>query len=89
MRAVKRDLAQHRHEVAPAREIPEDAVEERGPLGLSGFRRDEILADLDEFELPIGKARIARPGKDVTLIAWSIGMTYALKAAEELAGEGA
>jgi pyruvate dehydrogenase E1 component beta subunit len=29
--------------------------------------------------VPIGKARIARPGKDVTLIAWSNGMTYALK----------
>ncbi|MCC7346434.1 MAG: pyruvate dehydrogenase complex E1 component subunit beta, partial [Variibacter sp.] len=35
-----------------------------------------------------GRARIARAGKDVTLIAWSMGMTYALKAAEELAKEG-
>ncbi len=43
---------------------------------------------LDDFVLPIGKARIARSGKDVTLIAWSHAMTYALKAAEELAGEG-
>jgi pyruvate dehydrogenase E1 component beta subunit len=40
---------------------------------------------LDDYVLPIGKARIARPGKDCTLVAWSIGMTYALKAAEELA----
>ena len=38
--------------------------------------------------VPIGKARIARPGKDVTIVAWSIGMSYALKAAEELAEEG-
>ncbi|OYX86470.1 MAG: pyruvate dehydrogenase complex E1 component subunit beta, partial [Azorhizobium sp. 35-67-5] len=37
---------------------------------------------------PIGKARIARAGKDVTLVSWSIGMTYALKAAEELAKQG-
>ena len=43
---------------------------------------------LDDFVLPIGKARIARAGKDVTIIAWSNGMTYALKAAEELAKEG-
>jgi pyruvate dehydrogenase E1 component beta subunit len=39
----------------------------------------------DDVVLPIGKARIARPGKDCTLVSWSIGMTYALKAAEELA----
>jgi pyruvate dehydrogenase E1 component beta subunit len=38
--------------------------------------------------LPIGKARIARAGNDVTIVAWSMGMSYALKAAEELAGEG-
>src|SRR5436853_1921552 len=40
---------------------------------------------LDDFVLPIGKARIVRPGDNVTIVAWSIGMTYALKAAEELA----
>jgi len=43
---------------------------------------------LDDFVIPIGKAKIARPGTDVTLIAWSHGMTYALKAAEELAKDG-
>ena len=42
----------------------------------------------DDFILPIGKARIARSGKDVTIVSFSIGMTYALKAAEELAGLG-
>jgi pyruvate dehydrogenase E1 component beta subunit len=43
---------------------------------------------LDDFVLPIGKAKIARAGNDVTIIAWSMGMTYALKAAEELASDG-
>lgn len=43
---------------------------------------------LEDFVLPIGKARIARPGKDVTLVSFSIGMTYALAAADELAKEG-
>ena len=38
--------------------------------------------------MPIGKARIVRAGKDVTIVSWSMGMTYALKAAEELAKEG-
>jgi pyruvate dehydrogenase E1 component beta subunit len=51
--------------------------------GLSGE-----VPKLDDYVLPIGKARIARSGKDVTLISWSHGMTYTLKAAEELAKQG-
>ncbi|MCC8943292.1 pyruvate dehydrogenase complex E1 component subunit beta, partial [Bradyrhizobium sp. Arg68] len=43
---------------------------------------------LADFIVPIGKAKIARPGKDVTLVSWAMGMSYALKAAEELAKEG-
>jgi pyruvate dehydrogenase E1 component beta subunit len=43
---------------------------------------------LDDFVIPIGKARVARQGSHVTLVSWSMGMTYALKAAEELAKEG-
>jgi pyruvate dehydrogenase E1 component beta subunit len=35
--------------------------------------------------VPIGKAKVVRPGDNVTIVAWSIGMSYALKAAEELA----
>jgi pyruvate dehydrogenase E1 component beta subunit len=59
------------------------------------FLENEILyghsspvPKLDDFVLPIGKAKIARAGNDVTIIAWSVGMTYALKAAEELANDG-
>ncbi|WP_332119752.1 pyruvate dehydrogenase complex E1 component subunit beta [Azorhizobium caulinodans] len=59
------------------------------------FLENEILyghsfevPKLDDYVLPIGKARIARAGKDVTLVSWSIGMTYTLKAAEELAKQG-
>ncbi|TWC05493.1 pyruvate dehydrogenase E1 component beta subunit [Bradyrhizobium macuxiense] len=43
---------------------------------------------LPDFIVPIGKARIARAGKDVTLVSWAMGMSYALKAADELAKEG-
>src|SRR6187551_3383697 len=43
---------------------------------------------LDDFVIPIGKARIARSGGHVTIISWSNGMSYALKAADELAKEG-
>jgi pyruvate dehydrogenase E1 component beta subunit len=58
------------------------------------FLENEILyghsgpvPKLDEFLVPIGKAKVARAGEHVTLVAWSMGMTYALKAAEELAKE--
>jgi pyruvate dehydrogenase E1 component beta subunit len=43
---------------------------------------------LDDWVLPIGKARIARQGKDVTIVSYSIGVGVALEAAETLAGEG-
>jgi pyruvate dehydrogenase E1 component beta subunit len=59
------------------------------------FLENEILyghsfpvPKLDDYVLPIGKAKIARVGNDVTIVAWSMGMTYALKAAEELAKDG-
>jgi pyruvate dehydrogenase E1 component beta subunit len=43
---------------------------------------------LDDYVIPIGKARLVRTGGHVTIISWSNGMTYALKAADELANEG-
>jgi pyruvate dehydrogenase E1 component subunit beta len=43
---------------------------------------------LDDYVIPIGKARIVRAGGHVTIISWSNGMTYALKASEELAKQG-
>ncbi|EHK54968.1 pyruvate dehydrogenase complex E1 component subunit beta [Allomesorhizobium alhagi] len=57
------------------------------------FLENEILygqsfdvPKLDDFVLPIGKARIHREGRDVTLVSWGIGMTYAVKAEAELRG---
>jgi pyruvate dehydrogenase E1 component beta subunit len=59
------------------------------------FLENEILyghsfevPKLDDFVLPIGKARIHKAGKDVTLVSFGIGMTYTVKAAEQLAAEG-
>ena len=40
------------------------------------------------FTVPIGQAKIERPGNDVTITAFSICVGYALKAAEKLAAEG-
>ncbi|WP_337876782.1 pyruvate dehydrogenase complex E1 component subunit beta [Elioraea sp.] len=42
----------------------------------------------DDFILPIGKAKIERAGTDVTIVAFSICVGYAMQAAEELAKEG-
>jgi pyruvate dehydrogenase E1 component subunit beta len=59
------------------------------------FLENEILyghsfpvPKLDDFTIPIGKARIHRQGRDVTIVSFGIGMTYALKAAQELEAEG-
>lgn len=43
---------------------------------------------LDDYVLPIGKARVMREGTDVTLVSYSIGVGLALEAAETLAAEG-
>ncbi len=43
---------------------------------------------LDDYVIPIGKARIVRSGSHVTIVSWSNGMSFALKAADELAKEG-
>jgi pyruvate dehydrogenase E1 component beta subunit len=59
------------------------------------FLENEILygqsfevPKLEDFVVPIGKARIARAGSDVTIVSYSRGMAYALEAAERLAEEG-
>ena len=41
-----------------------------------------------DFIVPLGRARIVRPGKHVTITAFSLMVDHALKAAEQLAGEG-
>ncbi len=43
---------------------------------------------LDDYVIPIGKARVVRSGSHVSIISWSNGMSYAIKAADELAKEG-
>ena len=46
------------------------------------------VPDLDDFTVPIGKAKIARVGDDVTIVSFGIGMKYALEAADKLAEDG-
>jgi pyruvate dehydrogenase E1 component beta subunit len=74
---------------ADAKGLLKSAIRDPNPVI---FLENEILygksfpvPKLDDWTVPIGKAKIVRPGKDVTILSWSIGMTYALEAAEELA----
>jgi pyruvate dehydrogenase E1 component beta subunit len=52
------------------------------------YGRSFDVPKLDDFVLPIGKARIMRRGEDVTIVSYLIGVGVALEAAEQLAGEG-
>ena len=77
---------------ADAKGLLKAAIRDPNPVM---FLENEILyghsfdvPKLDDFVLPIGKARIHKSGKDATIVSFGIGMTYAVKAAEELAGMG-
>ncbi len=76
---------------ADAKGLLKAAIRDPNPVM---FLENEILyghsspvPKLDDYVLPLGRARVVRAGNDVTIVAWSMGMSYALKAAEELAKE--
>ncbi len=80
------------YSAADAKGLLKSAIRNPNPVI---FLENEILyghsfevPKIDDFLVPIGKGRIARAGTDVTIVSFSIGMVYALKAAEELAKEG-
>jgi pyruvate dehydrogenase E1 component beta subunit len=52
------------------------------------YGQSGAVPKLDDYVIPIGKARVVRTGGHVTIVSWSNGMSYALKAADELAKEG-
>ena len=77
---------------ADAKGLMKAAIRDPNPVV---FLENEILygksfdvPKLDDWIVPIGKARIHRVGKHVTIVAFSIGMTYAIAAADKLAAEG-
>lgn len=80
------------YSAADAKGLLKAAIRDPNPII---FLENEILygqsfdvPDVEDLVLPIGKARIARAGSDVTIVSFGIGMTYALKAAEELSAMG-
>ena len=80
------------YDAADAKGLLKAAIRSEDPVV---FLENELLYGrtfevpvLDDYVLPIGKARVMRAGKDVTVVSYSIGVGLALEAADALAGEG-
>src|SRR5512144_1937509 len=80
------------YSAADAKGLLKAAIRSEDPVV---FLENELLygqhfdvPQMDDYVLPIGKARIVRPGKDVTIVSYSIGVGVALEAAQELMGQG-
>ena len=80
------------YSAADAKGLLKAAIRSEDPVV---FLENELLygqkfdvPEMEDYVLPIGKARVVREGGDVTLVTYSIGVGVALEAAEQLAGEG-
>jgi pyruvate dehydrogenase E1 component beta subunit len=80
------------YSAADAKGLMKSAIRDPNPVI---FLENEILygksfevPKLDDWIVPIGKARVARVGRHVTIVSFGIGMTYSLAAADRLAAEG-
>jgi len=80
------------YSAADAKGLMKSAIRDPNPVV---FLENEIMygqkfdvPDLDDFTVPIGKARVVREGKDVTLVSYSIAVGFCLQAADALAEEG-
>jgi len=80
------------YSAADAKGLMKAAIRDPNPVV---FLENEILygqsfdvPKVDDFVLPIGKARIHKAGNDATIVSFGIGMTYAIKAADALAEQG-
>ncbi|HEY8577087.1 MAG TPA: pyruvate dehydrogenase complex E1 component subunit beta [Devosia sp.] len=80
------------YSAADAKGLLKAAIRSPNPIV---FLENEILygstgmvPKMDDFVLPIGKARVAREGKDVTIVSFSMGMRYATQATEKLVAAG-
>ena len=79
------------YSAADAKGLLKSAIRDPNPVI---FLENEILygqsfpvPKLPDFVVPIGKAKVVRAGTDVTIVSWSMGMSYSLKAADELVKE--
>ena len=80
------------YSAADAKGLLKSAIRDPNPVV---FLENEILyghrfdvPDIEDFIVPLGKARIWQTGDDVTLVSFGIGMTHTIEAADRLAKEG-
>ncbi|PCJ74026.1 MAG: pyruvate dehydrogenase complex E1 component subunit beta [Rhodobacteraceae bacterium] len=80
------------YSAADAKGLLKSAIRDQNPVV---FLENEIMygrsfdvPEIEDYTVPIGKAKIWREGTDVTIVSFSIGMQYALEAADKLAEEG-
>jgi pyruvate dehydrogenase E1 component beta subunit len=80
------------YSAADAKGLLKAAIRSEDPVV---FLENELLygqsfdvPEVEDYVLPIGKAKVVRPGKDVTLVSYSIGVGVALQAAEQLMHDG-
>lgn len=80
------------YSAADAKGLLKSAVRDPNPVI---FLENEILygktfdvPDLEDWTVPIGKAKIVRTGTDLTIVSFGIGMVYALEAANALKEQG-
>jgi pyruvate dehydrogenase E1 component beta subunit len=80
------------YSAADAKGLLKSAIRDNNPVV---FLENEILygksfdvPKIDDWLVPIGKAKVARAGQHVTIVSFGIGMTYALGAADKLAEDG-
>ena len=80
------------YSAADAKGLMKAAIRDPNPVI---FLENEILygksfevPKLDDWVVPIGKAKVVRAGRHVTIVSFGIGMTYALAAADKLLAEG-
>lgn len=80
------------YDAADSKGLLKAAIQDPNPVV---FLENELMygesfdvPELDDYILPIGKARIFREGADVTIVSYSITVGEALKAADKLAEEG-
>ncbi len=80
------------YSAADAKGLLKSAIRDPNPVI---FLENELMygtsfdvPDTDDWTVPIGKAKVVRPGTDVTIVTFSLMVGKALDAAEELAKEG-
>jgi pyruvate dehydrogenase E1 component beta subunit len=80
------------YSAADAKGLLKSAIRDPNPVV---FLENEILygksfdvPNVDDWIVPIGKAKVVKTGTDVTIVSFGIGMVYATQAAEALKEEG-